>query len=83
MVDQLVFDKLKKTMGGEMRFLISGSAKLSSQVTEWFYSAGISIVEGYGSTETTVSILNLPDKPRVRQHRARRPRHGGQHRRRR
>lgn len=59
--EKLVFDKLKKTMGGEMRFLISGSAKLSSQVTEWFYSAGISIVEGYGSTETTVSILNPPD----------------------
>ncbi|MEL4356987.1 MULTISPECIES: AMP-dependent synthetase/ligase [unclassified Luteococcus] len=59
--DKLVFDKLKKTMGGEMRFLISGSAKLSSQVTEWFYSAGIHIIEGYGSTETTVSILNPPE----------------------
>lgn len=60
LADRLVFSKLKDTMGGNIRFLISGSAKLSSQVAEWFYSAGITVVEGYGSTETTVSALNPP-----------------------
>ena len=50
--DKLVFSKLKARLGGRMRFMISGSAKLSRQVQEWFYSADITIVEGFGATET-------------------------------
>ncbi|MFP5416839.1 MAG: AMP-dependent synthetase/ligase [Actinomycetes bacterium] len=63
--DRLVFSKLKNRMGGNIEFFISGSAKLSSQVQEWFYSAGIVVVEGYGSTETSaVAAVNEPVKPR-------------------
>ncbi|GAA2183319.1 long-chain fatty acid--CoA ligase [Brooklawnia cerclae] len=63
--DRLVFSKLKTRLGGRMRFMISGSAKLSRQVQQWFYSAGITIIEGYGSTETAaITFLNLPDEPR-------------------
>ncbi|WP_040161384.1 AMP-dependent synthetase/ligase [Nigerium massiliense] len=63
--DRLVFSQLKERMGGKLRYFISGSAKLSRQVQEWFYSAGITIVEGYGLTETSaVTFLNLPDRPR-------------------
>ena len=65
LADRLVFSKLKDRLGGRMRFMISGSAKLSHQVQEWFYSAGIIVVEGYGATETAaISFLNLPDRPR-------------------
>ncbi|NLE18437.1 MAG: long-chain fatty acid--CoA ligase [Propioniciclava sp.] len=63
--DKLVFSKLQQRLGGNIEFLISGAAKLSSQVQEWFYSAGIVIVEGYGSTETSaVACVNEPSKPR-------------------
>ena len=63
--DKLVFSKLKARLGGRMRFMISGSAKLSRQVQEWFYSADITIVEGFGATETAaITFLNLPDRPR-------------------
>lgn len=63
--DKLVFAQLKERLGGRMRFMISGSAKLSRQVQEWFYSAGITIIEGYGMTETAaVTFLNKPDRPR-------------------
>lgn len=63
--DKLVFSKLKERLGGRIRFLISGSAKLSSQVQQWFYSAGILVVEGYGTTETSaIAFLNLPTDPR-------------------
>ncbi len=63
--DRLVFSKLKQKLGGRMRFMISGSAKLSVQVQEWFYSAGITVVEGYGATETAaITFLNLPGQPR-------------------
>ncbi len=65
LADTLVFSKLKEKLGGNIRFLISGSAKLSSQVQQWFYSAGILIVEGYGSTETSaIAFLNLPTDPK-------------------
>ncbi len=63
--DRLVFSKLKQRMGGRIEFFISGSAKLSSQVQEWFYSAGIIVTEGYGSTETTaIASLNEPRTPK-------------------
>lgn len=62
--DRLVFGKLKARVGGNISFFISGSAKLSSQVQEWFYSAGLLIVEGYGMTEATVPFVNHPSTPR-------------------
>lgn len=65
LADRLVFSKLKEALGGRMRFMVSGSAKLSRQVQEWFYSAGITIIEGYGATETAaITFVNLPDRPR-------------------
>lgn len=65
LADRLVFSKLKDKLGGRMRFMVSGSAKLSRQVQEWFYSADITIIEGYGATETAaITFLNLPDRPR-------------------
>ncbi len=63
--DRVVFSKLKERMGGNIEFFISGSAKLSSQVQAWFYSAGLLVVEGYGLTETSaVTCVNLPRAPR-------------------
>ena len=63
--DRLVFSKLQARMGGNIRFFISGSAKLSSQVQQWFYAAGILICEGYGLTETSaVAFVNHPRTPR-------------------
>lgn len=65
LANKLVFSKLQARLGGNIDFLVSGSAKLSSQVQEWFYSAGILIVEGYGMTETSaVACVNHPDTPR-------------------
>lgn len=63
--DRLVFSKLKDRMGGRIKFFISGSAKLSRQVQEWFYSAGLLVVEGYGMTETSaIAFVNHPTTPR-------------------
>ncbi|MGI5952136.1 MAG: AMP-dependent synthetase/ligase [Brooklawnia sp.] len=63
--DRLVFSKLKQRLGGRMRYMISGSAKLSHRVQEWFYSAGITVVEGYGATETAaIASVNVPFQPR-------------------
>lgn len=61
--DRLVFSKLKTTMGGRVRWFISGSAKLNPQVQKWFFAAGIPLIEGYGMTETA-AIISLDDPQR-------------------
>ncbi|MCL2482245.1 MAG: long-chain fatty acid--CoA ligase [Propionibacteriaceae bacterium] len=62
--DKLVFSKLREKMGGNIRFMISGAAKLSPQVQKWFYAAGIIVVEGYGMTEVaTVDAVNHYHRP--------------------
>jgi long-chain acyl-CoA synthetase len=63
--DRLVFSKLRDRLGGRMKFMVSGSAKLSRQIQAWFYSAGLLIVEGYGLTETSaVAHVNHWSEPK-------------------
>ncbi|WP_375000292.1 AMP-dependent synthetase/ligase [Aeromicrobium sp. CTD01-1L150] len=60
--DKLVFSKIRDRFGGRVRFFISGAAALSSDIAEWFHSAGVLILEGYGLTESSAgSFVNHPD----------------------
>ena len=64
--EMLVFNKLKNTFGGNLRFFISGGAPLSKEIAQFFLSAGILVLEGYGLTENTAaSNLNTPDAFRL------------------
>ena len=51
--DKLVYAKLREAMGGNVRYAISGSAPLGARLGHFFHSLGITILEGYGLTETT------------------------------
>ena len=51
--DKLVFSKVKTAVGGRIRFFVSGGGPLAPLLNRFFYSIGLTILEGYGLTETS------------------------------
>ncbi len=64
--DKIVFSKLRDFFGGRLRHCITGGAALSDEIFLIFTGAGISIMQGYGLTETSPVISsNNPDAVKV------------------
>tara|TARA_S200000501_G_scaffold99544_1_gene92980 strand:- start:4993 stop:6840 length:1848 start_codon:yes stop_codon:yes gene_type:complete len=51
--DKLVLNKFRAALGGKVRACSSGGSALSKEVGSFFCGIGISIIEGYGLTETS------------------------------
>ncbi|MEU1402312.1 AMP-dependent synthetase/ligase [Streptomyces sp. NPDC005728] len=63
--DLLVYRRIRKELGGRMRYAISGGSPLDRNLNLFFYAAGIIVYEGFGLTETTAAATIVPPlKPR-------------------
>ena len=60
--DKLVYSNVKENLGGNIEMMVSGGGSLSKDLCRIFNGMGITIVEGYGLTETSpVVTVNSPD----------------------
>jgi long-chain acyl-CoA synthetase len=64
--DKLVYAKLRDAMGGEIQYAVSGGAPLGTRLGHFFRGIGVTILEGYGLTETTApATVNRPSAMRI------------------
>ena len=64
--DKLVYSKIRAGMGGRVEAAISGGAPLGVRLGHFYRGAGVTVLEGYGLTETTAgATLNLIAAHRV------------------
>jgi long-chain acyl-CoA synthetase len=64
--DRLVYAKLRAATGGRVRYAVSGGAALGDRLGHFFRGVGITVLEGYGLTETSPVIsVNRPDHNKI------------------
>ena len=64
--DRLVLSKIRAALGGRVEYAVSGSAPLGLRLGHFYRSLGLTILEGYGLTETTAPIsVGLPSNFKI------------------
>jgi len=64
--DKLVYVKLRDRLGGQVQYAVSGGAPLGARLGHFFRGVGVTILEGWGLTETTApATVNTPDRIRI------------------
>jgi long-chain acyl-CoA synthetase len=64
--DRLVYGKLRAALGGRVQYAVSGGAALSDRLCHFFRGIGITVLQGYGLTETTAAAtVNRPDRNKI------------------
>ncbi len=64
--DKLVYGRLRTAMGGRIQYAVSGGAPLGTRLGHFFRGVGLTILEGYGLTETTApACVNLPQQVKI------------------
>ncbi len=51
--DEQLFKRVRDLFGGQVRQAVTGAAPIAPEILEFFYAAGIPVLEGWGMTETT------------------------------
>jgi long-chain acyl-CoA synthetase len=64
--DHLVYGKLRAAVGGKVSYAVSGGAPLGERLGHFFRGAGITVLEGYGMTETSAAAtVNKPSRNKI------------------
>jgi long-chain acyl-CoA synthetase len=64
--DRLVYGKLRAALGGRADYAISGGAALTDRLCHFFRGVGVTVLQGYGLTETTAAAtVNRPDRNKI------------------
>jgi long-chain acyl-CoA synthetase len=64
--DRLVYARLRAAIGGNVRYAVSGGAPLGDRLGHFFRGAGITVLEGYGLTETSAAaVVNRPSRNKI------------------
>lgn len=64
--ERLVFSKITSLMGGKLRHVISGAAPLGERLGHFYRGIGVTIIEGYGLTETSApTTVNSPSNLKI------------------
>jgi long-chain acyl-CoA synthetase len=64
--DRLVYAKLRAAIGGQVQFAVSGGAPLGERLGHFFRGAGITVLEGYGMTESSAAAtVNRPNRNKI------------------
>lgn len=62
LADKLVLSKLRALLGGRIRMMPCGGAKLDATIATFFQSIGVNVKLGYGMTETTATVSCWQEK---------------------
>jgi long-chain acyl-CoA synthetase len=64
--DRLVYAKLRAALGGRAGYAVSGGAALTDRLCHFFRGVGVTVLQGYGLTETTAAAtVNRPDRNKI------------------
>ena len=65
LADRLVLGKVRQVFGGRLELALTGAAPIPLEVLEFLDACGITVLEGYGMSETcAAATLNPPHDPR-------------------
>ncbi len=63
---RLVYGRLRAALGGRCRYAVSGGAPLGERLGHFYRGIGLTVLEGYGLTETTAAVaVNRPDSLKI------------------
>ncbi|MBI9114246.1 AMP-dependent synthetase/ligase [Sanguibacter suaedae] len=64
--DALVLKKIRAALGGQNKYAVSGGAALGERLGHFYRGVGLTVLEGYGLTETTApTSVSLPDRVKI------------------
>jgi long-chain acyl-CoA synthetase len=57
--DAQLFSAVRAAFGGRVREAVTGAAPIAKEILEFFYAAGVPVMEGYGMTETSTTATGM------------------------